>query len=46
MVSAADSAAPIDEGVEHHVEKLIGELEGDLLRAGGGFARELIERCG
>jgi hypothetical protein len=41
MVGATDAAAPIDEGVEHHVEKLIGELECDLLRAGRGFAGEL-----
>src|SRR5262249_3691307 len=42
--AAADPAAPIDEGVEHPVEKLIGELEADLLRAGGGFAGELAQR--
>jgi len=39
--AAADPAAPIDEGVEHHVEKLIGELECDLLRASRGLAGEL-----
>src|SRR5215510_333964 len=41
VAAAADPAAPIDEGVEHHIEKLIGELECDLLRASRGLAGEL-----
>jgi hypothetical protein len=39
-------AAHVDEGIEHHVEELVGELEADLLRAGGGLAGEPIERPG
>jgi hypothetical protein len=30
MVGAADPAAAVDEGIEHHVEKLVGELEADF----------------
>src|SRR5262249_50851616 len=43
MVGAADAAAAIDEGIEHHVQELVGELEGDLLRAGRGFAGKLVQ---
>ena len=43
VIGAADAAAPIDEGIEHQVEELVGELEGDLLRAGRGFAGKLVQ---
>jgi len=46
MVAAANPATTIDEGVEHHVEELAAELEGGLLRAGGGFARSLAQSIG
>ena len=46
MIGAADPAAAIDEGIEHQVEKLVGELEADFLRAGGGFAGKLVQRTG
>ena len=38
MIRAADAAASIDEGVEHQVEELVGDLEADALGAGSGFA--------
>ena len=41
MAGAADPAAAIDEGIEHHVEKLVGELECHFLCAGRGLAGEL-----
>jgi hypothetical protein len=41
MVGAGDPATTIDEGIEHQVEELIGELEADFLRAGRGLAGEL-----
>src|SRR5262245_41920416 len=43
LVGAADPAAPIDEGIEHHIQELVGELEGDLLRAGRGLAGKLVQ---
>ena len=43
MISPADPAAAIDERIEHHIEELIGELEADLLRAGGGLAGKLVQ---
>ena len=43
MIGAADAAASIDEGIEHQVEELVGELEADLLRAGRGFAGKLVQ---
>src|SRR5262249_37477917 len=43
MVGAADPAAAIDEGIEHHVQELVGELEGDLLRAGRGLAGKMVQ---
>ena len=43
MVGAADPAAAIDEGIEHHVQELVGELEPDLLRAGRGLAGKLVQ---
>ena len=46
MIGAADAAAAIDEGIEHQVEELVGELECDLLRAGRGFAGKLVQRSG
>jgi len=46
MVGAANPAAAIDEGIEHHVQELVGELEGDLLRAGRGLAGKLVEGSG
>jgi hypothetical protein len=46
MISSTNAAAPIDEGIEHQIEELIGELEGDLLRAGGSFAGKLVQGCG
>ena len=46
MIGAADAAAAIDEGIEHQVEELVGELEADLLRAGRGFAGKLVQRSG
>jgi hypothetical protein len=44
VIGAADPAAAINEGIKHHVEKLVGELEGDFLRAGRGFAGKLVLR--
>jgi hypothetical protein len=41
VIGAADPAAPVDEGIEHQVEELVGELEADFLRAGRGLAGEL-----
>src|SRR5262245_63393392 len=46
MVGAADPAAAIDEGIEHHVEKLVGELECHLLRTGRGLAGKLVQGIG
>jgi hypothetical protein len=46
MIGATDSAAAIDEGIEHQVDELVAELETDLLRAGCGFARKLIQATG
>jgi hypothetical protein len=46
MICPADPAAPIDEGIEHHVEKLVGGLEGDFLRAGRGLAGKLVQGIG
>ena len=46
MIRAADAAASIDEGIEHQVEELVGELEADALGAGGGFAGKLVEGAG
>ena len=46
MVGAASPATAVDEGIEHQVEELVGELEGDLLRAGRGFAGQLLQRSG
>src|SRR5262249_41515487 len=46
LVGAANPATAVDEGIEHQVEKLVGELEGDLLRARRGFPGELVECCG
>jgi hypothetical protein len=40
------AAAALDEGIKHQVEKLVGELEGHLLRPGRNLAGELIERVG
>ena len=45
-VDTADPGAPVDEGIEHQVQELIGELEADFLRAGGGFAGELVQGTG
>src|SRR5262249_5437189 len=36
-----DAAAAIDERIEHEREELVANLEGNLLDAGGGLAREL-----
>src|SRR5215472_18391532 len=38
IVGAANPATAVDEGIEHHVEELVGELERDLLRTRGGLA--------
>src|SRR5262249_14335958 len=38
------SAAAVNEGIKHQVQELIGELEADFLRAGGGCAGELAQR--
>jgi hypothetical protein len=46
VIGAADAATAVDEGVEHQGQELIGELEADSLRAGGGFAGELAQRIG
>ena len=46
VICPADATAPIDEGIEHQVEELVGKLECDLLRAGRGFAGKLVQRCG
>ena len=46
MIGAADAAASIDEGIEHQVEELVGELEADALGAGRGFARKLVQGVG
>src|SRR5262249_26192853 len=43
MVGAADPAAAIDEGIEHYVQELVGELEPDFLRAGRGLAGKLVQ---
>jgi len=45
-IGAADAAASVDEGIEHQVEELVGELEADALRAGGGFAGKLVQGVG
>ena len=46
LTRPTDPAAAIDEGIEHQVEELVGELEGDFLRAGRGFAGKPVQRCG
>ena len=46
MVSAADTATAIDEGVKHQVEKLVAELECRLLCTGRGLAGKLVQRNG
>ncbi len=46
VIGAADPAAAIDEGIEHQIEELVGELESNLLRAGRGFAGKLIQATG
>ena len=46
VIGPADATAPIDEGIEHQIEELVGELECDLLRAGRGFAGKLVQRSG
>ena len=43
VIGAAYSAAAIDEGIKHQVEKLVGELEGDFLRTGRGLAGKLVQ---
>src|SRR5215831_15157348 len=43
VVGAADPAAAIDEGIEHHVQELVGELECHLLCAGRGLAGKLVQ---
>ena len=42
----ADATAPIDEGIEHQIEELVGKLECDLLRPCRGFAGKLVQGCG
>src|SRR5262249_1706477 len=46
IVGGANPATAVDEGIEHQVEELVGELEGDLLRTGRGFAGELVQGSG
>ena len=46
VICAADATAAIDEGIEHQIEELVGELECDLLRAGRGFAGKLVQGVG
>ena len=46
MIGAADAAASVDEGIEHQIEELVGQLEADPLRAGRGFARKLVQGVG
>jgi hypothetical protein len=41
MVGGANPTAAIDEGIEHHVEKLAAELECGRLGAGRGLSGEL-----
>src|SRR4029077_11984571 len=43
---AADTAAPIDERIEHQREELAHQLERALLRAGRGFAGKQRESIG
>ena len=44
VIGAADATAAIDEGIEHQIEELVGELERDLLRSGRGFTGKLVQR--
>src|SRR5205085_7539025 len=46
IIAAGDPATAVHEGVEHHADELVGHLERDLLRAGGWFAGELVQRGG
>src|SRR5262245_17591859 len=46
VIDAADAAAAVDERIKHQVQELIGELEANLLRVGGGFTGELAQRVG
>ena len=44
--STGHAAASVDEGIEHQIEELVGELEAHALRAGGGFAGKLVQGAG
>src|SRR5262249_29150091 len=46
IVGAANPATAIDEGIEHHVEELVGELEAHLLCAGRRFTGQLVQGGG
>ena len=46
VIGTADAAASVDEGIEHQIEELVGELEADRLRAGRGFAGKLVQGAG